>query len=80
VKQQTAIMNRMDYASLLGIIKIPTLVAVGEQDVITPPDMGRELAAGIAGSRYAEIADCGHLSTLEQPEQVSKLLRDWFIK
>jgi pimeloyl-ACP methyl ester carboxylesterase len=80
IRQQTAVMNRIDYAALLDMIKVPTLVAVGAQDLITPPEMGRALARGIRHSRYAEIADCGHLSTLEKPGHVSSLLLDWLGK
>jgi pimeloyl-ACP methyl ester carboxylesterase len=78
VRQQTAVMNRIDYAALLGTIKKPSLVVVGAQDVITPPEMGQELAHGIAGCGFVEIPDCGHLSTLERPAEVSRILLDWF--
>ncbi|MGL4634700.1 MAG: alpha/beta fold hydrolase [Beijerinckiaceae bacterium] len=74
VKQQTAVMNRIDYAAMLDMVRVPTLVVTGAQDVITPPEMGRELAAGIAGSQYVEIPDCGHLSTLEKPDKVTDIL------
>jgi pimeloyl-ACP methyl ester carboxylesterase len=80
IRQQTAVMNRIDYAALLDMIKVPALVAVGAQDLITPPEMGRELADGIKHSRYMEIPDCGHLSTLERPAEVSQLLLEWFGK
>ncbi len=78
IRQQTAVMNRIDYAALLGTIKAPSLVVVGAQDVITPPEMGRELANAITDCGYVEIASCGHLSTLERPAEVSKILLDWF--
>ena len=30
-----------------------------------------------SGARFERIAECGHLSTIEQPERVSKILVDW---
>jgi pimeloyl-ACP methyl ester carboxylesterase len=32
----------------------------------------------IQGSRYELIENCGHLPPLEQPEQTTRLLREWF--
>ncbi|HEU4661572.1 MAG TPA: alpha/beta fold hydrolase [Pseudolabrys sp.] len=77
VRQMTAIMRRPDSRPLLGSIKCPTLVLVGDGDVATPPELARELAAGISGARLRVIPDCGHLSTLERPELVNAALCDW---
>ncbi|MDP2408796.1 MAG: alpha/beta fold hydrolase [Pseudolabrys sp.] len=77
VRQQKAIMSRPDSRPLLATITCPTLVLVGEGDELTPPDLSREIAAGIAGSRLVTVPDCGHLSTIEQPEAVNAALNDW---
>ncbi len=45
VRQQTAIIGRADSRPALGAITCPTLVLVGEQDVLTPPDRAAEIAA-----------------------------------
>ncbi|HEY8208447.1 MAG TPA: alpha/beta fold hydrolase [Myxococcaceae bacterium] len=45
----------------------PSLVAVGEQDAITPPAKAQELAKLLQGSKLVEIPRAGHLSNLEQP-------------
>lgn len=74
VRQQTAIMNRVDSRPGLGAIACPTLVIVGEQDVLTPPDRAAEMAAAIPNARQIVVPDCGHLSTLEQPEAVTRAL------
>jgi pimeloyl-ACP methyl ester carboxylesterase len=77
-RQQQAIMSRPDSRSGLAVIKCPTLVLVGDGDEATPPELAREIAGAIGGSaRLAVIADCGHLSTLEQPEKVTAVLVDW---
>jgi pimeloyl-ACP methyl ester carboxylesterase len=77
VLQQRAILTRVDSRSLLGSIKCPTLVLVGEQDELTPPFLAEEMAAGIPGSRLVKVPHCGHLSTLEQPDAVNAALAEW---
>jgi pimeloyl-ACP methyl ester carboxylesterase len=77
VRQQKAIMDRVDSRPLLASIRVPTLVLVGEQDAATPPALSDEMAAAIPGARLAKIAACGHLSTMERPEAVTKELVAW---
>ena len=72
VRQQNAIMTRADSRPLLPSIRCPTLVLVGEQDEPTPPVLSEEMAAGIPGARLVKIPDCGHLSTMERPDAVTK--------
>jgi len=77
VRQQNAIMRRADSRPLLGIIRCPTLVLVGDGDEVTPPDRAAEIAAGISGARLVTVKQCGHLSTLEQPVEVTRALVQW---
>ncbi len=77
VRQQTAIMGRADSRPMLARIDCPTLIVVGDEDRLTPPDLAAEIAQGIPGARLEMIAACGHLSTLDQPEHVTTLLTDW---
>lgn len=79
VQQMTAIMNRRDSRESLRDIRVPTLVICGRQDQGTPLSASEEIAAGIPGSRLAVVEDCGHLSTIEQPQAVTALLRDWLL-
>jgi pimeloyl-ACP methyl ester carboxylesterase len=74
VRQQTAIMNRADSRAGLGAIACPTLVVVGADDALTPPDRAAEMVAAIPGARQRVVPECGHLSTLEQPETVTQAL------
>ena len=76
-RQQRAIMQRPDSLPDLARIAVPTLVAVGESDTLTPPDLAEEMAALIPGARLARIAGAGHLPPMEMPEAVNALLRDW---
>lgn len=77
VRQQTAIMNRVDSRPGLAAIDCPTLVICGRQDALTPVVMAEEIAAGIAGAKLEIVEDCGHMSTMERPEQVTALMRRW---
>lgn len=72
VNQQMATGSRPDSRAGLAAIRCPTLVIVGDGDVLTPPDRAEEIANGIAGARLSVIRDSGHLSTLEQPAAVTK--------
>lgn len=78
VRQQTAIIGRIDSRPHLADIASPTLVIVGDQDALTPPDRAEEMARAIPGARLEIVAGAGHLSTLEQPDVVDRLLIDWF--
>jgi len=77
LNQQNANIGRPDSRAELAHIRCPTLVVVGADDVLTPPELAREMAAGIADSRLVVIPECGHLSTLERPQTVSEALRGW---
>jgi len=76
-RQQAAIIARPDCRPVLAGIRCPSVVIVGRQDAITPPDYAEEMAAAIPGCVLEIIEDCGHLSTLERPEAVNAALRRW---
>jgi pimeloyl-ACP methyl ester carboxylesterase len=71
---------RPDVTGLLPTISCPSLVVVGEGDVITPVDDARLLFARIPNARLEVIESAGHLSNLDQPDRftlvVERFLRD----
>jgi pimeloyl-ACP methyl ester carboxylesterase len=77
IRQQQATMSRPDSRPRLGDIRCPTLVLGGDSDELTPPDLSREIAAGIPGSKLVIVPACGHLSTIERPEAVNAALAEW---
>jgi pimeloyl-ACP methyl ester carboxylesterase len=79
LRQQNAILNRPDSRPVLPTIHVPTLVAVGDSDIITPPADAEEMHRLIAGSSYYVFAECGHLPPMEAPEETSQLLRRWLL-
>lgn len=78
-RQEAAIMGRVDSRAHLGAIQCATLLMCGRQDALTPPELHQEIADGIKGAILTIIEDCGHLSTIEQPEKVNAALRAWLI-
>ncbi|OAN53739.1 alpha/beta hydrolase [Paramagnetospirillum marisnigri] len=77
IRQQTAIMARPDSRESLARIRCPTLILCGAEDALTPPDRHEEMAELIPGSKLVVVADCGHLSPIEQPEAVTAALMEW---
>ena len=77
IGQMNALMGRSSSVALLPYIKCPTLVVVGDEDQLTPRDCAVEMAETIPGARLEVVADCGHMSTMERPDEVTELLREW---
>lgn len=77
VRQTKAIRSREDSRPLLAEIGCPTLVLVGDTDALTPPELSKEIAAGIRGSKLVVVPNCGHLSTIEKPAAVNKAMTEW---
>ena len=77
LRQQTAILGRPDSRPTLSRIKVPTLVAVGDSDVLTPVEDALEIHRDVAGSTLVILENCGHLPALERPEETTDLLKDW---
>ena len=73
-----AMRDREESVSLLPTLAgVPTLVVVGEADMLTPPDQARAMAEAIPGSRLAIIPGAGHLPPVEQPEATTVSLREF---
>ena len=70
-------MSRCDSRPMLPSIAVPTLVLVGDEDMLTPPEQAREMAGLIPEAGLVVVPRCGHLSTLERPEAVHEALKTW---
>ena len=55
-------------------IKVPTLVLVGDQDLVTPVDLSSELVDLIPDARMRLITGAGHLSNLEKPDAFNAIV------
>jgi pimeloyl-ACP methyl ester carboxylesterase len=76
-RQQQAILERPDATLSLPAIACPTLVLCGDQDQLTPRARHEEMAASIPGATLVVLPECGHMSTLEKPEEVNRALGAW---
>ena len=71
--------GRFDSRAQLKQIHKPTLVLVGEQDILTTPDQARELSEGIPGAGLELLPGVGHFCHIEDPKGFSSRI-DGFLK
>jgi pimeloyl-ACP methyl ester carboxylesterase len=77
LNQQTAMLARPDSHADLERVRVPTLLVCGREDPVTPVHDHEAMAARVPGAQLEIIENCGHLSTIEQPEIVNRVLRNW---
>ncbi|WP_375737699.1 alpha/beta fold hydrolase [Pseudomonas boanensis] len=61
----------------LGSIQVPTLVATGELDPGSTPEMARQLAERIPGAEVAVLDEQRHMMPVESPRLVNQMLLDF---
>jgi pimeloyl-ACP methyl ester carboxylesterase len=64
-----------DFRSVLPTITVPTLVIVGEDDIVTPPPASEFLVKNIPGATLVRIPQAGHLTNIEKPVEFNAALR-----
>jgi 3-oxoadipate enol-lactonase len=71
--------RQFDALDRLPAITAPTLVVVGEQDLLTPPWIAREVAEAIPGARFEVIRGDGssHVVPIECPDEFNRLVLDF---
>jgi pimeloyl-ACP methyl ester carboxylesterase len=80
VRQQRAILGRVDSRPILPTITVPAMVVVGADDQITPPDLAREMADAMPDAELVVVPGAGHLSPLENPDAVTAALVRWLTR
>lgn len=73
----TGAMQKFDYETRLGEIKLPTMIVCGSDDLSTTPQINRKIASLIPGAAYMEIAGGRHFPNVEFPERFNSILIDW---
>ena len=61
----------------MAFIKCPTLVLSGDQDMLIPNTLSKEMADGIPGAKLVIIPDCGHCPQPERPQAAAAALVEW---
>lgn len=72
-----AIRDRPDSRELLPTVEVPVLVIVGEEDELTPPSAARAMMEAIPSAAMTVIPGAGHLSPLEAPTAVSRVMAEF---
>lgn len=71
---QRGMASRLDSKDLLARYAGPTLVVVGEHDVLTPVAKAKQMADLVRGARLEIIPGAGHLANQERPEAFNTVL------
>jgi 3-oxoadipate enol-lactonase len=74
-----AMRDRPDLRPALARIAAPTLIIVGDSDVISPPALAEEMHKSIAGSTLSIISGAGHMAPMEQPQLVSRAIKHFLM-
>ena len=76
-RQEELAAIRADRRPDLPKINCPTVVVCGRDDAATPLFLSEEMAAAIKGSELVVVEQCGHLITMEKPEETNAILKKW---
>lgn len=74
---QRAMAARPDSFVSLAAVEVPTLVVVGEEDRLSPPEEAQRIADVVPGARLRRIAAAGHLSAVERPAEFTGAVREF---
>jgi pimeloyl-ACP methyl ester carboxylesterase len=72
-----AMRDRPDRSGDLASIAAATLIIVGEHDAITPVSVAEAMHKAIAKSKLQVVKGAGHMTPMEQGEQVNRALREF---
>ncbi|MER3428804.1 MAG: alpha/beta hydrolase [Pyrinomonas sp.] len=68
---------RRDQTDLLARIEVPTLIIVGCEDQLTPPELSEAMHQRIRGSHLVAIEGAGHVSNIERPQDFNRALESF---
>lgn len=75
-----AMLSRTDTTLSLDKINLPTLVICGEQDALTPPAVMKVMFHKIPNAEFVEIKNAGHMTPIENPEEVNVAISNFLNK
>lgn len=74
---QQGMAEREDHTPLLPSINVPALLLFGEEDVVTPPEVGRTMGGHIRGSSFVTVSHAGHYCAFERPQEAGRAMRQF---
>jgi pimeloyl-ACP methyl ester carboxylesterase len=77
---QRAMAGRPESFATLASVSVPSLVVVGEEDVLSTLDDARAMVDALPDARLVTIAEAGHLSAVEQPEAFTEAVREFLVE
>ncbi|MGI9346089.1 MAG: alpha/beta fold hydrolase, partial [Gammaproteobacteria bacterium] len=80
IRQNQALRDRPDSTDTLASISVPTLVLCGEYDQLCTVAVHRTMADAIPQAHLTVLEGCGHLSSMQCPDQVTQALKDWLVR
>ena len=78
--QMLALLGRPNASPLLPHILCPALVLTGQDDTWSPPARHLQMAQSIRRSELVIVPKCGHMSTMERPDEVTAAMREWLVR
>ena len=71
---------RHNMAKDLPRIFVKTAIIWGKQDIVTPPDVGKEFNKLLPNSTLYWIDKCGHAPMMEHPNKFNHLVNSWLVE
>jgi len=75
--QARAVASRTSVLSHQGTLFMPTLVLAGEDDALAPLAQSQVLAEALPNAKFRIILDCGHLPSLEAPDEYTAFVSEF---
>lgn len=75
--QIKALLNRPDATKVLPHINVPTLLLSGNEDNWSPVSQHKDIQTQIPNSSLVSLGGIGHMSTVEAPEEIAQVFRQW---
>jgi pimeloyl-ACP methyl ester carboxylesterase len=80
IYHQSRAVSSFDSSGRLGEIRCPTLVLVGNKDILVPVAFSEELVQGIPGAELVVLDETGHGMLIETPEAVAQAMLDFLAR
>tara|TARA_B110000008_G_scaffold247014_1_gene258247 strand:- start:140 stop:817 length:678 start_codon:yes stop_codon:yes gene_type:complete len=79
IKQSKALQSRLDQQNTLCSIDFPVLLICGSSDMLCPVERHELMHSIINDSELRVINNAGHMPSLEQPQETTRVLKKWLI-